>query len=615
MTIDLLQRPARSGLSRGHRLRKAGTIAAALALGLTAAACSSSGGSAAKGHATSGGIATFAEAAGDPPDYIFPLYPLAHWDGPNTNQLQPLLWRPLYFYGTGDTPALNQQVSIAYPPVYTDSDRTVTIKLKPYVWSDGKPVTSRDVEFWMNLLRYNSADFGPYVPGTFPDDVSSADYPNASTVVFHLDQTYNPSWFTNWALSMITPLPQHAWDKTSASGAIGNYDETKSGAAAVYKFLNSQSSDPATFATNPLWQTVDGPWKLQQFTTTGKVVFVPNKKYSGPVKPRLSEFVELPFTSATAEYNAVRSGAVDYGYLPFNDVPQEPALKQQGYNVVPWTLWGVNYLYVDYGSSTLAATFKQLYIRQAMQHLINQQQIVTAIYSGDAYPTYGPVPVEPANDYASAAEKANPYPYNPKLAMQILSAHGWTVPAGGEARVCSDPAECGAGIAKGTVLKFSAYYPSGTPDVEDMMQAIQSSFQTAGIAMTSNSAPTAAIGAMLGPTCKSASCWGLIDYGTAFYFQPAPFPDGGSPFGTGAVYADGYSDPQMNKLIAAVRTTPGSSAIDAYETYAAAQLPGLWIPQPYSQLSVIKNNLQGTTPQNVIGNNITPENWYFSSGS
>jgi peptide/nickel transport system substrate-binding protein len=608
--------PRRYGsVASWRHVRMACAAAIVAALGLGAAACTSAGQSGG-GHAVAGGVVTFAEQPADPPNYIFPLFPLDHWDVPNADQMQPLLYRPLYFFGSASgTPAVNAQKSLADPPVYSDGNRTVTITLKPYAWSDGKPVTSRDVEFWIDMLRYNPTGYGPYVPGTFPDDVQSADYPNATTVVLHLNQAYNPTWFTNWALALITPMPQHAWDKTSASGAVGNYDETKSGAQAVYKFLNSQSSDPSTFATNPLWQTVDGPWKLQQLTTTGKAVFVPNKKYSGPDKPRISEFVELPFTSEVAEYNAVRSGAVDYGYLPFSDVSQEASLKQQGYQISPWPLFGVNYLYIDYGSAQMGAVFKQLYIRQAMQDLINQPQIVSAIYNNYAYPTYGPVPVSPPNSYASANEKTNPYPYNPKLASQLLTAHGWTQPAGGGPRVCSVPAECGPGIAKGTPLKFPAYYPSGVPDIESMMQAIQSNFQSAGIQMTANASPTPAIGGMLGPTCKSANCWGLIDYDTAFYFQPAAFPDGGPPFGTGAVYADGYSDPQMNNLIQQVRSTPGTSAIDAYESYAAKQLPGLWIPQPYAQISVIKNTLKGATPQNVIGTNITPEDWYLTSGS
>ena len=35
---------------------------------------------------------------------------------------------------------------------------------------------------------------------------------------------------------------------------------------------------------------------------------MPNKSYSGPVKPTLSEFKEVPFTTEAAEYNVLRSG-------------------------------------------------------------------------------------------------------------------------------------------------------------------------------------------------------------------------------------------------------------------------------------------------------------------
>ena len=30
----------------------------------------------------------------------------------------------------------------------------------------------------------------------------------------------------------------------------------------VLSYLESQAKDLKTYATNPLWQTVDGPWKL-----------------------------------------------------------------------------------------------------------------------------------------------------------------------------------------------------------------------------------------------------------------------------------------------------------------------------------------------------------------
>ena len=65
---------------------------------------------------------------------------------------------------------------------------------------------------------------------------------------------------------------------------------------------------------------MDGPWKLSAFNADGHITFVPNKSYSGPVKPKLAAFKEVPFTTDAAEYNVLQSPnsstKIDVGYLP-----------------------------------------------------------------------------------------------------------------------------------------------------------------------------------------------------------------------------------------------------------------------------------------------------------
>ena len=100
---------------------------------------------------------------------------------------------------------------------------------------------------------------------------------------------------------------------------------------AVYTFLSKQAGyDPAnpkaannslsTYATNPLWQVVDGPWKLTHFDASGNVTMTVNTSYSGPIKPTIKTFKEVPYTSDSAEFNALVAGKVDVGYLPEADV-------------------------------------------------------------------------------------------------------------------------------------------------------------------------------------------------------------------------------------------------------------------------------------------------------
>ena len=89
-------------------------------------------------------------------------------------------------------------------------------------------------------LEANKTNFAAYIPGEFPDNLKSYKIVNAKTIVLTLNGSYNPTWFTYDQLSQITPLPAQAWDKTSASGKVGNYDETTSGAKAVFNFLTAQ---------------------------------------------------------------------------------------------------------------------------------------------------------------------------------------------------------------------------------------------------------------------------------------------------------------------------------------------------------------------------------------
>src|SRR5215471_17491269 len=303
-----------------HR-RTLGALALALTASLSLAACAAGSGTgppAPAGPPVQGGTAYFAEQPLSPPTYIFPLISGQYYTVANTSNLQTLLYLPLYWYGDRGNTSVDYRLSIGNPPVYSDGNRVVTITLKHYVWSDGETVSARDVGFWINLLKTNKANWANYVPGLFPDNVVSWTALSPDTVQLQLNGSYNPLWFTYNELSQITPLPI-AWDRTSlaapapAPGAANLPDTTAAGARAVYAFLNGQATKDASYATSPIWSVVDGPWKLASLTSDGTATFVPNPSYSGPQKPHLARFVELPFTSAAAEFSVLRAGHASGG--------------------------------------------------------------------------------------------------------------------------------------------------------------------------------------------------------------------------------------------------------------------------------------------------------------
>ena len=75
---------------------------------------------------------------------------------------------------------MNPQESLFTSLTYSDGDKNVTIDLKPWNWSDGTPITSRDFIFVYNLLKANVPNWNAYVPGLFPDDVTSVATPGAA---------------------------------------------------------------------------------------------------------------------------------------------------------------------------------------------------------------------------------------------------------------------------------------------------------------------------------------------------------------------------------------------------------------------------------------------------
>lgn len=183
---------------------------------------------------------TFAEAPGSPPNYIMPMTPGAYFSYANVPDLTEIMDQPLYIFGQNGQPILNKSLSVALPPVFSHNNTVATVTLKHWLWSDGKPITARDVIFWMNLLSAvtdpkapsigSSSSPGPgwggAVPGAFPQNLVSYRQTGTYTVVFHLNASYNPTWFTYNELSQISPMPQASWDKLSSTGPVGGYDAT-----------------------------------------------------------------------------------------------------------------------------------------------------------------------------------------------------------------------------------------------------------------------------------------------------------------------------------------------------------------------------------------------------
>jgi peptide/nickel transport system substrate-binding protein len=615
-----------------RRRRTRGAFAATCglaAVAVAAAACSSSTSGTGNqpgttgGTPVAGGTAVFALPPSTTPNYIFPFTSSSYFSVVNAEDFQYLMYRPLYWFGNGASPTLNSSLSLADAPVY--SGNNVTITLKDWKWSNGETIDAQDVVFWIHMLQaVGSSDWGAFVPGGFPTNVSNVKATNNTTVTMTMNKAYNPTWFTYNELSQITPMPQ-AWDVT-ASGK-SNCTTTVTDCAAVYSYLDSQSKSMANWASSAVWGIVDGPWKLSSFNSDGNSTFVPNHSYSGPNKPKLTQFQEVPFTTEAAEYNVLQAAAagggqkLDVGYLPTTDAPAKPANATVGANPVhnylldPLYPWGINYFPVNYQSTTgNGPIINQLYFREALAYLVNQQSIISGPLHGYGLYTVGPVGSYPSTQYLSAQGKqGDPFPYNPTKAKDLLTSHGWNVVANGST-TCTNPSLCGTGVKKGQALSFTLPYATGVDWIASEMTQLQSNASTLGIKLNLEPKPFNQVTAIGGGNCvvtHNSCSWDMVNWGGGWTFVPDYFPSGETLFlsGSGA-NSGGYDNAQNDSLINQTLTSSSMDPMYNWQNYLATQLPVIWQPNGAYQLTEVANNLRGVLPQSTtLG--INPENWYF----
>jgi peptide/nickel transport system substrate-binding protein len=593
---------------RRRKIRVAG-VAALAAVGLLAAGCGSGGSSSSSGSSSTsvkGAVATLANLNGAGANCIYPFTGTQCASVENNEDFGYLMVRPLYMFGGNSSTSITADYkdSPADAPTYSDGGKTVVVNLKGWKWSNGETVNAKDLILDLNLLEADKAGYYGYTAGLLPDNMVSYSATGPDQVTLHLKQAYSSLWFTYNQLAILTPMPM-AWDVSSSGGAAGSGGCTTDSAAdgwakckAVFNYMNAQNKDTSTYATNPLWQVVDGPYKLTAFNVNGNYTFVPNTKYSGPQKAAITLKFQT-YTSDTAVYTALKTGALSISApqsFPPSDLspavgttflPATNPLQSAGYNLQAQYEFGIGYAYINYNNPTVGPVFKQLYFRQAMTELDNQKGMDTAVGRGYTYPTSAGVPPEPKSQWTTSVMAENdgqgPYPYNPAKAKALLASHGWKVVGG--VLTCESAgtaaADCGAGIAKGTQAKFAMAYTSGISVQADEVDILKSGFAQAGIQLA---AQGETFDTLLGDTvpCKpsQASCkWDFLYLGGWLFNGPGFEPTGEALYESGVPNNSGsYSDPKMDSLIKASQTSSSLTDFDAFANYTATQVPDLWFP-------------------------------------
>ena len=87
-------------------------------------------------------------------------------------------------------------------------------------------------------------------------------------------------------------------------------------------------------------------------------------------------------------------------------------------------------------------------------------------------------------------------------------------------------------------------------------------------------------------------------------------PTGEQLFQTGSGSNSGsYSDPTMDSLIAGTHTSSSLATYHNYATFAAQQLPDIWMPASYI-VQAVTSKLHGVTFNPLF--TLLPEYWHFT---
>lgn len=607
---------------RRLRLAVAGLVSAAAIAAL-------SGCGSAQDQSSSSKAVTIGLQAGQPVNYIFPFMSSQYVNKTNLQPFQDLMYRPLYWWD-GSPYQLNPARSLADAPVFKSNNSEVLIHMKSgWKFSNGEAIGPANVAFFLNMLVAERTKFWMYLPGAFPDTLKAASYDDkAGTVTLHLKGAVNPTWFLQNQLTMITPMPT-AWDLSAAGKRAQCESEDAATAAkscpAVYTYLSHQATNTQSYDSNPLWQIVDGPFRLSAFKSGGtSVTLVPNKSYSGTPKPSISKLILNVATSDASEYSLLKSHALTIGYVPYASAPIKPqgattppTNPVPGYTFQPVTAtWSYNDLFWNYNNPQLGPLLKQLYFRQAMQSLVDQDGDIQAALRGYGYPDFGPNPPQPSNPYETAYEKSAPYPFSVGKAKTYLTSHGWTVPSSGVATCAhagTGPTDCGAGIAQGQAMPaITLQYATGDSAWGLEMTSLQSAASQVGIKITPVATPEANLAQFFaGCTPKQATCkWQMIYLGAPETDTGTFYPETGVVFRTHAIFnVSNYSDKYVESLFDKIYTQPGDAALNTLDDYLTRTAALLWAPVPVGDLYETDASLKGYVPSPIQV--LEPENWTF----
>lgn len=325
-----------------------------------------------------------------------------------------------------------------------NADRTVwTCTLQPGLkWSDGTPLTSKDVAFSYRLAIDKQIDI---FSGYFPEG-STFETPDDTTFVWKSPTPTNGPMVPAWSYV----VPEHIWSKYAGAEA----DALK--AAKVVPIVGS------------------GPYVMSEAKPGQSWTFTRNPNFAGP-KPAFDTVVFQLYTNQDAMVQALKNGQIDIAdAIEGSLLPAVTALPNVAVQKVVADSW-VN-LAFNFGGrpdATPLPALKDLNVRKAIAMAIDKQQIVDKVYPGAAVP--GQTVIRPLSTFWHLTVPDDKViPYDPAAANAMLDKAGY---APGPDGIRVDP-------TNGKPLKIRMPVSDDTPGSTPAGQLVASFLKKIGIDVT-----------------------------------------------------------------------------------------------------------------------------------
>ncbi|MCL6445889.1 MAG: hypothetical protein K6T83_21000, partial [Alicyclobacillus sp.] len=295
---------------------------------------------------------------------------------------------------------------------WSKDKKTLTMWLQPHAnWSDGQPITSDDVLFFMDYLAskaYNTTLQGSYeslvdpvkgaqdiVNGKAKSFADTGGFTKISDKEFQIHVT-NVDAAVLWSdISSYMPLPKQVLGKIPIKDWLSTpYDRKPTVVSGPYEFKDVSGQDSVTMVANPNY------WK-------------------GP--PKISTIVWKTVNPQVAP-GLLANGELD---MQLNGLqPSDVSKLKQLPNITVKTMPAMGYQYLGLKIKQ-HPEFNQKF-RQALMYGINRQAIVDGLLKGMGKVLNAPIP-ESSWAAATPADGLNEYKYDPDKANQLLDEAGWKI--------------------------------------------------------------------------------------------------------------------------------------------------------------------------------------------